>query len=198
MKVYLCDGKDADRETVTKLAAALPAERREKADGYRIPLDRVASILGWHLVSRMIRDLAPGVAVGDWTVDERGRPSLPGGGIAFSLAHSDGLAVAVLAHNPIGVDAELIRPLRPALLPRFCTPDEIARCAGSPDLPILLWTKREAKAKENGRGIAQNLAALPVDGVTSCRVAFGDRAFWVSYTRDEKPEVVILSPEDLL
>ena len=198
MKVYLCDGKNADEETVKKLADALPPRRRKQADGYKIPLDRVSSVLGWHLVSRMVRDLSPGVTVGDWIVDEGGRPGIGEGAPRFSLAHSDGLCVAVLADGPIGVDAERIRPLRPALLPRFCTPDEIARCKGSPDLPILFWTKREARAKENGRGIAQNLPSLPLEGVTSLRFSLGDRAFWISYTRDEKPEVVFLSPKDLL
>ena len=198
MKIYLCDGKTADEKTVEKLAAALPQGRRDYADRYRNPLDRIASILGWHLVSRMIGDLAPGVGVGDWIADRYGKPRLPNGGIEFSLSHSDGLCAAVLSDGPIGVDVELIRPLRPGLLPRFATDGEIIRCTGAPDLPILLWTKREAKAKENGRGIGQKLTDLPTDSVTSLRFSLGDRAFWVSYTRDEKPEVVILSPKDLL
>ena len=198
MKVYLCDCAKLAESDLSVYFAALPPGRRAYAARYRHAVDRATAAVGFLLVARMIRDRDPHLPPSDWAIGEHGKPYLPDAPFAFSLSHADGLCAAVLADGPIGLDVEWIRPLRPALLPRFCTPDEIALCENDPERAVKIWTQREAKAKENGRGIGQKLTSLPTEGVTSRRIKVGGRDFYLSYTANEPAEIVTLEPEDLL
>ena len=198
MKVYLSDAAKLTDGDLPRFLDALPPKRRVCAERYKNPIDRAASAVGFLLVAKALRDADPSVSPSDWAIGEHGKPRLPGSDLHFSLSHSDGLCAAVTSRHPIGLDVERIRPLRPALLPRFCTPDEISLCEGDPELAVKIWTAREAKAKENGRGIGQKLTALPTDGVTSLRIESGGRAFYLSCTSLEAPETVRFSPDELL
>ena len=198
MKVYLADVSALSEGDLPPVFDRLPPGRRAYAERYRNPLDRAAAAVGFLLVAYALREIDPAFLPGEWTVGERGKPSLPGSDLHFSLSHADGLCAAVAARGPIGLDVERIRPLRAALLPRFCTPEEIERVGRDPDLAVALWTKREARAKENGRGIGQDLVSLPTEGVTTVGVTAGGRAFALSYTSEEPAETVWLMPEELL
>lgn len=198
MKLYLSDCSGLCDADLPRFFAALPPGRRAYAARYKKTIDRAAAAVGFLLVSRLIREIDPALSRADWEIGEHGKPYLPGAPFHFSLSHSDGLCAAVLSPAPIGLDVERIRPLRPALLPRFLSPEEIARAEHDPDLPVRLWTAREARAKENGRGIGQKLVSLPCDGVTSLRVESGGRAFFLSYTSNEPPAPETFAPDELL
>jgi 4'-phosphopantetheinyl transferase len=198
VKVYLCDTAKWTDGDAARLFCALPAGRRAYAERYKDPTDRISSAVGFLLVARALREKDPGYTPADWAIGEHGKPYLPGSDLHFSLSHADGLSAAVLSDRPIGLDVERIRPLRRALLPRFCTPEEIGLCERDPDLAVQFWTKREARAKENGRGIGQKLTVLPTDGVTSLRIDLGERSFWLSYTANEPAEPAWIKPEELI
>ena len=198
MKIYLSDCSGLLENDLPRFLSALPPGRRAYAARYKRTVDRAAAAVGFLLVSRLIRDVDPALTRADWVIGEHGKPSVPGAPFHFSLSHSDGLCAAVLAFEPIGLDVERIRPLRPALLPRFCTPDEIALCERDPERDVKIWTALEARAKENGRGIGQKLTALPTEGVTTLRVESDGRAFALSYTSREAPEIARFSPDELL
>ena len=198
LKVLLCDCIGLTEGDLSAFFGALPPGRRAYAARYKKTVDRATAAVGFLLVSRLIREVDPTLAGIDWEIGERGKPYLPGNPYHFSLSHSDGLCAAVVSSDPIGLDVERIRPLRPALLPRFCTPEEIALCANDPDSAVKIWTRREARAKENGRGIGQKLASLSDAGVTSLRHSIGGRDFWLSYTAGEPAEIVAVKPEELL
>ena len=198
MKVYLCDCARLTESDLPAYFDALPPGRRAYAARYRRTSDRATAAIGFLLVARLIQDRDPRFPPSDWAIGEHGKPYVPGAPFAFSLSHADGLCAAVLSDEPIGLDVERIRPLRPALLPRFCTPEEISLCENDPDLAVKIWTQREAKAKENGRGIGQKLTSLPIDGVTSLRLKVGERDFFLSCTANEPLEIVTFKPEELL
>ena len=198
MKIYLSDCAGFTEQDLARFFAALPAGRRAYAERCKKTVDRASAAVGFLLVVHALRDADPGFSVTDWTLGEYGKPSIPGSPLHFSLSHADGLCAAAVSDKPIGLDVELVRPLRPALLPRFCTPEEIERCGRDPDLAVELWTRREARAKENGRGIGQNLVALPNEGVTSIKLTAHGRSFRLSYTSEEPPETVTFPPEELL
>ena len=197
MKVYLSDAAKLTDGDLPRFLDALPPKRRACAERFKNPIDRAASAVGFLLVAKALRDADPSVSPSDWAIGEHGKPRLPGSDLHFSLSHSDGLCAAVTSRRPIGLDVERIRPLRRALLPRFCTPAEIASCENDPDLAVKIWTLREARAKENGRGIGQKLTELSTEGVTSLRVDLGLRSFWLSYTASEAPELLLIEPEEL-
>ena len=198
MKVYLSDCANTTGDERNRLLDALPPFRRAYAGRYKNPVAQTSAAVGFLLVAKMLRDADPDCSPSDWAIGEHGKPYLPGSDLHFSLSHADGLCAAVLSNHPIGLDVERIRPLRRALLPRFCDPDEIELCEGDPDLAVKIWTMREARAKENGRGIGQKLTALPTVGVTSLRLESGLKAFWLSYTSVEPAELLWLEPMKLL
>ena len=197
MKVYLCDCTETAGDP-SRFLDALPPERRAYAGRFKNPVGKAAAAVGFLLVAKALREEIPGFTATDWTIGEHGKPFLPDSSPHFSLSHSDGLCAAVVHDAPIGLDVERVRPLRSALLPRFCTPEEIERCRLDPNLAVALWTKREARAKENGHGIGQNLVSLPTEGVTTLTVESNGRIFALSYTSPDPPELLFFSPEELL
>ena len=198
MKVLLADCLGVTESDLFAFFAALPPGRRAYAARYKKTVDRATAAVGFLLVSRLIREVDPALACADWAIGEHGKPYLPGAPFYFSLSHADGLCAAALSSDPIGLDVERIRPLRPALLPRFCTSEEIALCKTDPDLAVKIWTRREARAKQNGRGIGQKLTALSSEGISSVRFAVGGRNFWLSCTAHEPLETVTVNLKELL
>ena len=198
MKVLLADCLGVTESDLFAFFAALPPGRRAYAARYKKTVDRATAAVGSLLVSRLIREVDPALAGADWAIGERGKPDLPGATFHFSLSHADGLCAAALSSDPIGLDVERIRPLRPALLPRFCTSEEIALCKTDPDLAVKIWTRREARAKQNGRGIGQKLTLLPTEGISSVRFAVGGRDFWLSCTAEGPLEPVAVNLKELL
>ena len=198
MKVLLADCLGVTENDLSAFFDALPPGRRAYAARYKKDLDRATAAVGFLLVSRLIREVDPALAGADWAIGEHGKPYLPGAPFHFSLSHADGLCAAALSSDPVGLDVERIRPLRPALLPRFCTPGEIERVAHDPDLAVKIWTGREAQAKRNGRGIGQKLTLLPTVGIASVRLTIAGRDFWLSCTAEGPLETVELDPKELL
>ena len=103
---------------------------------------------------------------------ERGKPYFPGQeGLHFNLSHSGGLALCALDGAPVGADIQLVKEWRPGLPRRVCSEAELAWLEGQPDLwPAftLLWTLKEARAKESGEGLTSSIqdirVPLPGDG----------------------------------
>lgn len=90
-------------------------------------------------------------------IDSRGRPHLPGTSFDFSLSHSATTVVCALSdRGHVGVDTQAYRypiRLRSAHQSLF-SPDEWSRLQTAPTLLTDLWTRKEAVAKADGRGLA--------------------------------------------
>ena len=100
---------------------------------------------------------------------------------AFSLSHSDTLAVAVLADDDagsVGIDVEDIRPCPQAtrIAKRFFTAAECAHLAEFPtdEAFLTLWTAKEAVAKMSGQALASALSAPTTSGYTQSVRLIGD------------------------
>ena len=94
-----------------------------------------------------------------------GKPELTGplaGTLSFNVSHSDGMALfAFTAEGPLGVDVERVRELPDfdPILSRFFSPGERALVhavgpASSARRFLWLWTRKEARLKGEGRGVA--------------------------------------------
>ena len=78
-----------------------------------------------HALLRAVLRQAYGLEDAVLAQDEHGKPFLPRHPeIAFNLSHCAGLAVCGVAGEPLGVDAEQIRPLRERVLRRVFAPEE--------------------------------------------------------------------------
>lgn len=109
--------------------------------------------------------------------DVHGKPYFPEQpAIHFNLSHCDGLVVCGLSSQPLGVDAERIRPLRPRVLRRAFSPAEVQAIMQSPQPDALffqLWTRKESYVKALGIGIAYPLRTVAFytetnGGFTAC------------------------------
>ena len=73
----------------------------------------------------------------------------------FSLSHTDGLVCVAVSGAPVGVDAQIVRPIRYGLKERVLTPDEISRFDNLPDgekgeFLLTSWVKKESIFKRFG------------------------------------------------
>ncbi len=93
-----------------------------------------------------------------------GKPYLPDWpAVQLSLSHSGGYGVCAVSDAPVGVDVELIRPLRRDVPGRFFTPAEQAWLTGRPESAFFrLWTRKESFVKALGRGLTLPLNRFSV------------------------------------
>lgn len=145
--------------------------------------DRDMFLLG-RVMARSLVAAALGIDPHDWSWGEgpHGRPEIasPDCDLHFNLAHSAGLVACALSRDrEVGVDVEDLRrrPVDPAVVRRYCAPDEAAdiRAHGDAwhDRFLRYWTLKEAYLKARGLGISMPLAeiAFSLDGGTA-RVGF--------------------------
>lgn len=90
-------------------------------------------------------------------IAERGKPFFPGNPLHFSITHTPRHAFCVLAHCPVGIDAEeLDRRFMPSLISKVLSPAEQCRYAeaSEPQRAFLsLWVLKEASVKLTGEGL---------------------------------------------
>jgi 4'-phosphopantetheinyl transferase len=142
-----------DRRRAAALADPREAARRRAAyTALRIAIERLAG---------------PAVRAQPFTRDDSGKPTLPLSGVAFSLAHTNELAlIGVTRLATIGIDLERMRPIRMSL--RHI--DDI-RAAGAglgrEPLPggtehafLQAWARIEAFTKARGHTLLHTLAGL--------------------------------------
>lgn len=143
---------------------------RQRYDRFAGDDDRRMFLLG-RAMARSLVGAALGVppAAWEWREGSHGRPEIarPATSVRFNLTHSAGLVACALADRcDVGVDVEDLqrRPVDPAVVARYCTPEEIADIAvsreGWHDRFLRYWTLKEAYLKARGLGIAVPLAEI--------------------------------------
>lgn len=90
-------------------------------------------------------------AVYDYT--ESGKPYLLNDSHQFCISHSERWVVLAVSEHNIGVDIQIITPIRPKVLSRCFTSQEQAYVSGDALRFTELWTAKEAYGKYTGRGI---------------------------------------------
>lgn len=88
--------------------------------------------------------------------EKNGRPYAVGMPF-FNVSHSGDFVACAVDTQPVGIDVEALRPIRPTLAKRVCCPEELAFIAPSGEFDsarfLRVWTAKEACLKQNGRGI---------------------------------------------
>lgn len=150
------------------LAVLLSTDERTRCERFRRPADAQRYVLargGLRLL--LAQNLGADPRQLRFTVGPHGKPALAGGDGGdwrFSVSHSHGLVLLALGRGgrELGVDVERVDPAR-AVLPlaaRFFLPPEHAALAAEPDAAprtaafFRLWTRKEACAKADSRGLA--------------------------------------------
>lgn len=79
--------------------------------------------------------------------------------VQFNLSHSGAYGVCAISNAPVGVDVEMIRPLRQDVAKRFFTKTEQGYLSARPAEEFFrLWTRKESFTKAIGKGLT-----LPMD-----------------------------------
>ena len=94
-------------------------------------------------------------------LSEHKKPVLSAPDLSFNISHSHGLAVCAFASEPVGVDVEMIRPVRENLARRILSATEYEHFAisdtstsSSDEVFMRFWTLKEAYGKQIGLGIS--------------------------------------------
>jgi 4'-phosphopantetheinyl transferase len=134
--------------------------------------------------------------------------------ICFNYSHSGGLTLCGISEAPLGVDIELIRPVRPGLARRVMSRREYEdwiSCSDQEGRLFSLWTLKESYFKCTGTGLKLPLGAVEFscapNGKFACHLpgfAFrsysGDRwraALCVREGTDSLPDILWISTNAL-
>ena len=156
MRVYLCHAGDFPASVLGKMREKLPPVRKFSAERCKDQTARDCRTLAFYLVRHALKGDFPDLPFTDFEITEGGKPSLADCPLHFSISYTaDTVAVAVAPH-PVGLDIELLRPMRAGFAARWMTEQEQAYIAASPDPDATLlqcWVRREAAVKRSGEGL---------------------------------------------
>jgi phosphopantetheinyl transferase len=117
--------------------------------------------------------------------DEKGRPFVyghgraagPVEGICVSLAHKGHKAVAIVAHEPVGIDLEKIEGKSDGFCDSAFTAGErkLLATLPQPEFSIRFWVAKEACAKKAGTGFEGNPKRFEVSAVDGDMLFVGDQ-----------------------
>lgn len=163
--VYVCYADVSGLDTA-RAERYLSEYRQNRVRSLKRIEDKRRSIGGELLLVYAIRKLYPTLGVPlDIMVGAYGKPQFCGDDKPlFSISHSGNVAVCAVAETNIGVDVERIDRISDAAGGRYFTADErkMAQNCGF----ARVWTRKEAAAKADGRGIGIGLDTIDVSGDT--------------------------------
>ena len=162
MKWLICRVADFSPAQLARCYETLSPSRKAHIDTFRHEGARQQSLAG----ELALRQLLAQAGITD--IIERapgGQPVLLGRSAFVSISHCEEFVACAVADTPVGIDIERIRPIKPGLIDRVCTPEEKAYVGDSPARFLEIWTAKEAWFKMQGTGItdfqAVNTLAIP-------------------------------------
>ncbi len=103
-------------------------------------------------------------AFGDvsYRIGDHGKPYLENGDTFFNLSHSGGWVALATADHEIGIDLQILSPVRPSVQRRCFTPEQQDWIGDDPLRFARLWTVKEAYIKMTGTGLSVPARQVPV------------------------------------
>ena len=203
MTVYLLNLHTLCENDVEALSQTLPPFRAESAKRYRRREAYVQAVAGFCLVRYALKQLDPSINTDDWVFSKSGKPYLREGTPFFNLSHTAHCAaVAVSKNEEIGIDIEEIKPRSRPFAKKICSAAELAliEAAADPTSELIrLWSVKEARAKQNGKGIGTGMRALSASAAQSLPLSVDGIPHWLSVAPAETiPCVTWVNKDDLL
>ncbi len=177
--LYIADIRPLYRKDLQeKVYRMLDPKRQEKADLCKDEKGKAACLAAGFLASYALQN--NGCGQGRVWYEKGGRPvvEMPKGKppVFISLSHSGIYAVCALAHRPVGVDIQQIRPVRAGMLRHFLNPEEreafrqtyqdrIGEFLEKEAQTVFLrqWTAKESYMKLTGTGMSAGFNNLCAD-----------------------------------
>ena len=162
---------DFSREAYAAAYSALTPSRRTHIDRLRLEKDKQRSLAAELLLKRVLREHC-GITDVQLHRAENGRPYLTGCDLFVSLSHCEDLVACAVSTEPVGIDAERIRPIKRTLPDHVCTEDELQYVQEGDSLHRFfeIWTAKEAYFKKCGTGITslKSVSVLPLKRQLFC------------------------------
>jgi len=95
------------------------------------------------------------------SVAQKGKPYINNHTIHFNLSNCRDYIACAIANEEVGVDIEHARPIKPKLLEKILTPQEIKDAVD----PLRAWVIKEAYSKFLGSGIGLGFAKLSAESL---------------------------------
>ena len=160
-------------EQYEKYFSLMSEEKQKAVARFRFEDDRKRSVAGEMLARIMISEETD--VDGDgivFSVGENGKPFAENVNIHFNISHSADFVLCAVNGSPVGVDIEKKREIKPEVIKKVCTENEIKFVdeAESPDEKLRrffeIWTFKEAYFKYVGTGITdfKSVDYLSFDG----------------------------------
>ena len=123
---------------------------REHETGLSLLLAGLRELTGMEVLPEQLPEIL--------VLSEHKKPALSAPDLCFNISHSHGLAVCAFAPEAVGIDVEIIRPVRENLARRILSSAEYERFAiadqSSDEVFMRFWTLKEAYGKQSGLGIS--------------------------------------------
>ena len=177
MPAFVCRGSGIttvrhsviDLRTVSETQLALwfsqmDAEKQGRVERLRRAEDRARSVCADHLARLLLTQVSGGTSL-RFDTGENGKPTVLNCPWQFNLSHSGYFAACAVSEAPVGIDIEQLRPIRPALMRRVCTEQELRYVGEDSGRFLQLWTAKEAAFKQISDGTCAFIPSkLPVNG----------------------------------
>lgn len=157
-------GADSESSVARLLAVSSPATARK----FR---HRPATV---GLRNSLLGEISAGLLLERWTRDpsavvhldhtREGKPYFSNSGMCVSISHSGAVVAVAVAPFNVGIDVQLIRPMRGDFAERFFHQSEIGawNLSEGGSAVIALWSCKESFAKYDGRGLTATLAEFAI------------------------------------
>lgn len=153
------DMTQCSEQEVARLLPLVSAQRREQALRFTHLFGQYSCLKSYEMLQQLLASTYTLHSTPTFDYNEYGAPSIKNGPY-FSISHcKSGIAVAV-SNQPIGIDIEVVRPLKVDLVKKTMNPleQEIIFSDTQPDWAFTRqWTRKEAFLKMKGTGIISDL-----------------------------------------
>lgn len=203
--LLICNTLDFYTEAIVDgLIAHLPDSERERIGKEKLFSRRREKMIAYKLLWDHLHDTGLQPEMPQISYTPEGQPLLKSHpSLHISITHCKTAVAVALYNQPIGIDAESIRPYNKNLAERVFSPEEIAEIesADNPDsLFSKLWTRKEAYVKYLGTGIKgfDQLRSIPVSSPESAALIstqeLPDHRGWISLCcpRSQQPPSTML------
>ena len=130
-----------------------------------------------------------------------GKPYWADTKLHFSLCHTRQAVFCAISDGIMGLDAEKIRPVSPAVIARVLSPEELRQFDGSDECFMKFWTLKEAYVKYTGEGLQGYPNKISFDGtkLSGSDLSFASLRYrdWMVSVCTSQPEVLTIYWDEL-
>ncbi len=200
-EIYKVDIEKISRSELGAAYFVMSEGRRQKCDSLKNESDKKLCIAADMILRKVLSEktgTAPEKLV--FGLESKGKPYLENAEYKFSVSHSGKyVAVAVNKSCDIGIDVEMIRPVRSAVARHILTRKDIEYVFNDDKIPdgiinsrevlerfFKVWTYKEAFVKLTGEGITDNIKSFSFNEKNCCNEIFEDYCLTV-ITKEKTP-----------